>query len=346
MKKKYIVTLMIIITGIMIYNMKNSRGEILKIEPNPEKGFSYEYYLYIPKGAAQSEIKYMLVEPNNGGRASDNHKDHVLDAKRLLLSKWCNKMAKALKTPLLVPVFDRPKSNWKMYTHDLDRDTLKNNEGKLSRIDLQLINMIKDAQEKLRDKGIVLEDKVFMHGFSASGSFVNRFAALHPRYVKAVASGGISYMPILPRDVWEEEKLIYPIGVYDIEEIADIQFNLSQYRDVAQYIYMGYMDDNDPLPYDDSYDEEERDVIKRFLGIPLMGRWEKSKEIYEALNIPAQFVVYNGVEHEIKDEMLEDIIHFYQANNNEGIHYIQSYQYPFMEKHQLEKVHIKDGYNP
>ncbi len=68
-----------------------------------------------------------------------------------------------------------------MYTHSLDSDTLKNEEGKLVRIDLQLINMIEDAKSRLLERNIELEDKVFLTGFSASGSFTNRFTVLHPQ---------------------------------------------------------------------------------------------------------------------------------------------------------------------
>lgn len=44
--------------------------------------------------------------------------------------------SKELKIPLLVPFFDRPASNVKIYTHSLDSDTLKKTDGKLARIDL------------------------------------------------------------------------------------------------------------------------------------------------------------------------------------------------------------------
>ncbi len=291
-------------------------GKIIKIDADPERGFNYEYYVYLPYGVRADEIKYILVEPNNGGRVSDNHQDHVKDALDLVRNGICNKLSRNLKTALLVPVFDRPESNWQMYTHSLDRDTLMSNEGQLARIDLQLIAMINHLKDKLKEDNIIVNDKVLMSGFSASGSFVNRFAALHPQLVQAVATGGVNCMPILPTEKWEGVDLIYPIGVSDIKEIANIEFNIDDYKKVPQYIYMGRDDDNDTLPSDDAFSDVERQIIIDFLGSDMKERWEKSKEIYEQLGIPAEMVMYDGVGHSINDIIFEDIIKFFRDHTN------------------------------
>lgn len=311
---------------LVLFKLFTSDGETIKVEANPEKGFNYEYYLYIPKGTKDSKIKYMLVEPNNTGKISDKHNDHVKAAKSLIQG-YPQKIAQELKVPLLIPTFDRPESDWKMYTHALDSNTLKNSEGQLARIDLQLISMIKDAQKRIRKKDIILNDKVFMHGFSASGNFTNRFVALHPEIVQAVASGGVNCMPIIPCEEWEGKRLPFHIGIADIDKIADIQFDLDEYRKVAQYIYMGETDDNDTLPYDDAFEENERQLVKEVLGEEMRGRWEKTKRIYEYLDIPAQMVMYSGVGHKIKPEIKEDIIEFFRLNTQEQIRYIEPYDF-------------------
>lgn len=289
-------------------------GEIIKYDADPQSGFYNDYYVYLPYEIKESDIKYILIEPNNGGRTSDDHKIHEKDALKLIKYGACHKIAQKLKVPLLVPVFDRPESNWRMYTHSLDRDTLMNNEGDLARIDLQLIHMINDLKEKLKDENIIVNDKVFMSGFSASGSFVNRFTALHPEIIRAVATGGINCMPITPESECNDKKLIYPIGIYDIKDIADIEFNIDEYRKVSQYIYMGSLDDNDTLPYDDAFSEEERELIIDFLGSDMHERWEKSKDIYQQLSIPAEMVMYDGIGHEINDKIINDIVQYFKYN--------------------------------
>ena len=78
-----------------------------------------------------------------------------------------------------------------------------------------------------------------MNGFSASGTFANRFAILHPTVVRAVATGGVNSIPTFPTDRWEDTILRYPVGIADVREIADIEFDEAAYKKVSQYIYMG-----------------------------------------------------------------------------------------------------------
>ena len=115
---------------------------------------------------------YLLVEPNNTGVGSNfvsldkNTKDSI---------ETCSgsSVARKLKIPLLMPVFPRPGGT--LYTHALDRETLLIGEGDLKRIDLQLIAMIAHAQKLLRHNDVKVNEKIFMNGFSASGTFTNRF---------------------------------------------------------------------------------------------------------------------------------------------------------------------------
>ena len=318
--------MLIAIIIFVLCKLPTASGEIIIVEANPEKGFNYEYHLYIPNGVEKSKIKYMLVEPNNTGMVSDNHDIHVKRVENLIQG-YPRRIACELKVPLLIPVFDRPESDWKMYTHSLDSDTLKNTEGQLARIDLQLISMISDAQDRLRGKGIILQEKVFMHGFSASGSFANRFTALHPEKVKAVASGGVNCMPIIPSEKWNGIGLPFHIGVANIDEIAGIQFNIEKYKKVAQYIYMGEIDDNDTLPYSDAFNEDERQIVMEALGDEMKERWEKSKMIYQHLDIPAQMVMYKGIGHRITLEVENDLIKFFRLNAGDEIIHIDPYEY-------------------
>ena len=239
-------------------------------------------------------------------------------------------IARKLKIPLLVPVFPRPGGDqWQLYTHALDRDTLLLTEGGLRRIDLQLIKMIDHAQRLLRHNNVKINKKVFMNGFSASGTFTNRFAILHPTVVRAVATGGVNGIPAFPTDRWNEVTIRYPIGIADVKEIAGIEFDGAAYKKVSQYIYMGALDDNDTIPYRDAFDEVDAELVKSLIGVKMMpDRWEVSQSIYKALEIPAQFVTYENTGHQIKSEMIDDIVAFFKANSGDEIVKIVSYQYP------------------
>ncbi len=219
-----------------------------------------------------------MIEPNNTGTVSDDSQVHKTKAKELIQYGTGHYLAENLKLPLLVPTFDRPKSNFKMYTHALDSDTLKNEKGKLKRIDLQLLAMIEDAKDKLKNRNIEIREKVFLYGFSASGNFVNRFSIIHPKVVKAVTAGGVNGMPILPIKEINGLELPYHIGVNNLDEIIDQKFNVGEYKKVAQLIFMGENDNNDTLPFDDAFSEKERSIVKEVLGDEMKERWQISKK--------------------------------------------------------------------
>lgn len=155
-----------------------------------------------------------------------------------------------------------------------------------------------------------------MNGFSASGSFVNRFAVLYPEMIKAISTGGINGMPILPIKEFEGLKLPFHIGVDEIERITGNSFDIEEYKKVAQYIYMGELDENDTLPYDDAFNDNEREIVIKVLGIDMKDRWKKSEEIYGKLKINAYFKTYSNTGHSISQEIEKDIINFFEINKN------------------------------
>ena len=302
---------------------------LCRISENPTEGFNFPYYLLIPQGVSLGEPFYLLVEPNNTGVGS-SFKSLDRNSKESIEMCSASSVARKLKIPLLMPVFPRPGGT--LYTHALDRETLLIQEGDLKRIDLQLIAMISHAQKLLRHNNVRVNEKVFMNGFSASGTFTNRFAILHPTVVRAVATGGINCIPTFPTDRWNETTMRYPVGMSDIKEIAGIDFDEAAYKRVSQYIYMGALDDNDTLPYPDAYDEEDAELIKSLTDIKMMpDRWDVSQSIYKALEISAQFVTYENTGHETKREMHNDIAAFFKANAGDEIVEIVPHQYPSEE---------------
>jgi len=333
-----------ITTGVVKLDL--SEDSIVRVPANSEKGFDFPYYLFVPRSIPRSRNIHMLVEGNNTGKRSDDLEIHDQKAKHQTTN---SQIAKKLNIPLLVPVFPRPDSSPFMYTHQLDEDTLLVKTGLLKRIDLQLIEMIKDAQELLRTNSIKVNEKVFMHGFSASGTFANRFAILHPRMVRAVAAGGINCIPTFPTTRWQNATLRYPVGIADLKEIAGIDFDEKAYKQVSQYIYMGYLDRNDTIPYGkaydgEAYDKEDAELIKTLIGAEMPKRWQVSQSIYQELEIPAQFVTYNDTGHRIRSEMIDDIVKFFTANSGDAIVEIEPHQYPFVEYRELQEVHINGVY--
>mgnify|MGYP006274114141 CR=1 FL=1 len=312
---------------------------INEVKANIEEGFHWDYYLYIPDEIATAEeLNYngnMLVIPNNTGSSSDNYEEHKQAAYDVLDRHPLSEIGKEMGIPMLVPTFPRPHTlegtaeGYKYYTHALDRKTLnahnKGVEEKYHRIDKQLVAMIEHAQNKLSSQmGIDVNDKVFMTGFSAAGSFTNRFITLHPDKVQAIAAGGINALPILPMETKDGLDLTYPVGIEDLNDLVGIDFDMEAYKKIPQYLYMGSEDVNDTLPYGDAFDDREREKIKEVFNTEfvdgetdiMMNRWNKAENFYNEKNIPAQFSTYEGLNHTINDKIIDDIIKFFENNDD------------------------------
>ena len=318
-----------------------SPQQLIYVQALPLEGFNFPYFLFLPQETPKDRPIRLLVEPNNSGRPDDDFQFHLRRAKdRLQQGQLARHLAEELGAPLLVPAFPRPRSDWRIYTHALDRDALLIEEGPLERIDLQLVSMIDHARATLMERNLQVQDAILMNGFSASGNFVNRFTALHPQLVHAVAAGAVNGLPIFPLTELDGTELPYPIGVADIEQLTGTPFDQAAYESVSQYIYMGYLDSNDTYPYDDAWNGAERALIARLFGEEMMPtRWQRSQALLSEWAPSAQLVTYDGTAHRIRPEMMEDIVAFFRANEGDQHVPIEPHRFPFVER-EITEAHI------
>ena len=269
---------------------------------NPEAGYHADFYLYVSPSAKQmaqdGKQVTILVQPNNSGTSSDDPEIHRKDA--WLTGFERHRIVDELGVVLLVPAFIRPGEDWFLYTHALDRDTLTTDRTDLKRIDLQLIAMIDAARAELAKTNIQTDEKIFIQGFSASGMFANRFTILHPERVKAATIGSPGGFPILPVATFNGEQLPYPAGIADLEALTGIQFDSTTYNTIPQLIYMGSLDDNDSLDYDDGWDKTAAQLVDRLFGADPLARWDAVEAIYQKAGADAQFLLVDGVGHDRK----------------------------------------------
>jgi predicted esterase len=280
-----------------------------RIEANPAKGFTYPYYLYVPPelktDEARNQVQTFLVLPNNTGKLDDDFAVHEADVKRRMSTS--GSIASALKLAILMPVFPRPKSDWQIYTQALDRDSMVTDKKEYRRLDLQMIAMMDDARERLKKDGIKSDKRVLLNGFSAQGMFVNRFTFLHPDRVKAVVVGSPGGWPIAPVEKYRDKPLRYPIGVADIKTVSGKKLDLENLRKVPMFVFIGDKDDNDSVPFGDSYDDVDRELINPLLGATPVSRWEIAKQLYKDAGLNAEFRLYPGVAHTVNPAMRDDV---------------------------------------
>lgn len=291
---------------------KFKSDSLIIIGKNPEKGFYNDYILFIPKGTSLNKKTFLLVEPNNTGKISDSidiHKKYAIDLASV--SSVGNNVSTELKIPLLVPVFPRPAAQPLIYTHALDRDVILEKSPVLRRLDLQLLEMITDAQNILCSMNIQVDPRFFMNGFSASATFTNRFSFIHPDKIKALAIGGFNGELMFPQNEINGIKLNYPIGTSDFEKLFNKQFDFETYKSVPQFIYMGKTDENDAVQFDDAYSENERNIINDNIGRHVQERYLKCQEIYKENNIAPIFKTYENVGHFTTAAVNLEVIKFF-----------------------------------
>lgn len=324
---------------------------IVKVPAMPEKGFNWPYYLAIPsnhyKNENQNYKRYLMVDTTNGGENDlQGTEKWVYDTLKNRY-QYSVSVAEDLWTPMLMPVFPRT-SVWyfdkygeynMFYEHAFDRDTatlhnkVKDPETRkmleplyeekgfniddFLRLDEQLVAMFNHAVGYLNKYGHNVEtDKMFLCGYSASGTFTDRFAAFQPDKVKAVASGGTLDDMILPLSQYEGENLIFPIGTYDYKEIVGRDFDLYKHNSVARLIYMGKDDTNNTVPHSDCYGDTERKIIIKLWGEPVLPRAEALIRLYGQSGGKGIFILDKDTEHSASREMQDYILEFFKANRN------------------------------
>jgi dienelactone hydrolase len=304
--------ILLLINGCLAQNAANNSPappETIKIEAQPDKGFAYPYYLYVPPELREVKARKarhtILVLPNNTGKIDDSLEVHEADVKKRMAQ--VGQIASVLKTAVLMTVFPRPATDWQIYTHALDRDALTTGKKEYGRFDLQLVAMIDDARARLRKDKLKFDKKVLINGFSASGMFANRFTFLHPDRVKAAAIGSPGGWAIAPVAVHKEKTLRYPIGISDFKSVAGENLDLKNLRKVPLFVFMGDEDENDSVVFGDSYEEADKNLIFEIFGKTPVERWAISKSLYEQGKLNAEFKLYPKVKHTVTTEMRDDI---------------------------------------
>ena len=276
--------------------------EVERIDAQPAKGFYADYFLYVSPGARHvmrdGRQGTILVQPNNSGINSDDPSVHRKDAWWMSFGRHF--LARDLGVILIVPAFVRPADDWHIYSHALDRDVLTTDRTDLARLDLQLIAMIDDARQRLQAQNLVVNDKVLIQGYSASGMFANRFAAIHPQRVMGVAAGSPGGWPIAPIGTYQGEALPYPAGIYDLHVLTGHPFDSISYSAVPQILVLGSLDDNDSLDYTDGWDKESADLVDRLFGSDPIARWPHAQSIYSSAGSSSTFLLIDNVGHDRK----------------------------------------------
>jgi hypothetical protein len=76
------------------------------------------------------------------------------------------------------------------------------------------------------------------------------------------------------------------------------------------FIFLGNKDENDSVVFDDSYDDEDRELILPLFGKKPVDRWDIVKSLYRETGLNAEFRLYPDVAHAVTPEIREDVMAF------------------------------------
>ncbi|MCP4552865.1 MAG: hypothetical protein GY834_12680 [Bacteroidetes bacterium] len=239
-KKVRVVFLLILLVLILSFLLRMFYDSKIIVDPNL-KGFHWPYIYSVDKTLKNNKKVHILIRSNNTGFPSNDYEK----IKERTLEKYnrFNRRFEDLNVIYMNPIFPRIKNlHGSEYNfHNLARNTFDLREKKYDRVDNQLIHMIEDLKNRLKkEHNILVEDKVLLYGFSASGDFADRFSLLHPEIVKAVVIGGCSV--VTPAKVVNKENLPYPIGIYDLSSKTGVNFNSTAFSHLDRFIFKGSLD--------------------------------------------------------------------------------------------------------
>jgi len=99
---------------------------------------------------------------------------------------------------------------------------------------------------------------------------------------------------------FDGEQLPYPAGVADLESLTGERFDAAAYNLVPQLIYMGSLDDNDSLDFQDGWDEAAAGQVNHLFGEDPISRWDDAVAVYQTAGANAQFLLVDGIGHDRK----------------------------------------------
>lgn len=226
--------------GIEFDYVSDKKKYTIKIIQSNEK-FSIPYILIIPKHIDDESM--LVVEVNN---CETENKAKLMDDAIHTGKNLVSKIGKN-NCPVLIPVI--PSVANEGYYQQLSKECFDiSSDNPLYRIDLQVLNIIEDAKDKLKEYASIKE-KVFFNGYSSSGVFAQRFALLHPQIIDTLCVGGASGS--IPMPTFE---LMYPLGISDFVNLTGESFDFGSYCQIKFRYYVGQLEDS--RKSSNRYDEE------------------------------------------------------------------------------------------
>lgn len=169
----------------------------------------------------------LIMESNN--LASSNNQElfkQGLEISRSLLEVSND------RNPILVPILSNVENE--PYWQQLSLDCIEND----SQIPHRILETIEKSKKIIKDeKGIEVNNKIFLNGYSSSGVFAQRLALIYPEIIDTACIGGASGSIPIP-----DSRLDYPLGIKNYEELFQKPFDMDAYKNINFEYYVGSLE--------------------------------------------------------------------------------------------------------
>lgn len=88
-------------------------------------------------------------------------------------------------------------------------------------------------------------------------------------------------------------------------------FDKTAFQKIPQWIYMGALDDNDAVQFDDAYSAEERHIVNTQLGQNVQPRFVRCQQLYLENGVQCLFTTYENIGHWTTSEINLAVIRFF-----------------------------------
>lgn len=314
------------------------------VEPTGDTEFNWPYLLFTPdisepeSDSTESDVRPLVVG-NSPYRGRPSEEIRRLDSGRRNLERGRLRfLAAELNSPAVVALIPSR-------TEDGSYQNLTLSGSTFDRLDLQVLAMVDDARERLAEQPYTVPKQFHAEGFSSNGRFYDKFTMLHPERINALSAGGngIVVLPIgeLSEDIPtagnpSTETLPWPVGVGDLPELVDAEFDRDAWLDTNLFWYIGAEDQDPQNPGQYLHklykgDGEIDALIGEVFGsLQVDDRFRTSEAILNHLGASAEFTAYDGAGHEVTQEMAEDFAAFHRQQKRAefGPKFTRSIEWP------------------
>ena len=188
--------------------------------------------------------------------------------------------------------------------------------------------MIEDAKSRLNTGTYTIADGIHYDGASSAAYFIEKIAPLHPEHINAYSFGanGHAFLPFenLTDDIPvhgdpDRTTIPWPIGTGNFEELTGEEFNKEAWMDIEQFRWIGGEDQDPDDPenhihtrFTDDHREISQVVEEIFGTLQVDDRFETSRDIYDHLDVPARFRIFEGQPHAPDFEYMLEPVDFHK----------------------------------